>query len=109
MGNILVFLEQAEGRLRTSALSAITLGRAAQKAQGGKLLLLLHRVVILNDDGGVGGYDESGLLCFGDVGRHYRRIGLVLGVMRRRLTYAEAFYTAAPTAHIRCQRHNFGR
>src|ERR1700712_2263824 len=41
MGNILVFLEQAEGLLRSSALSAITLGRAAQKAQGGKLLLLL--------------------------------------------------------------------
>jgi electron transfer flavoprotein alpha subunit len=41
MGNILIFLEQAEGRLRPSALSAITLGRAAQKAQGGKLLLLL--------------------------------------------------------------------
>ena len=41
MGNILIFLEQAAGRLRPSALSAITLGRAAQKAQGGKLLLLL--------------------------------------------------------------------
>ena len=41
MGNTLIFLEQAEGQLRSSALSAITLGRAAQKAQGGKLLVLL--------------------------------------------------------------------
>ncbi len=41
MGNILIFIEQAAGRLRPSALSAITLGRQAQKAHGGKLLLLL--------------------------------------------------------------------
>jgi len=41
MGNVLIFLEHAEGKLRPSALSAITLGRGLQKAQGGKLVLLL--------------------------------------------------------------------
>src|SRR5262245_31046651 len=41
MGNVLVFLEQADGALRPAALSAISFARAAQKAQGGKLCLLL--------------------------------------------------------------------
>jgi hypothetical protein len=40
----------------------------------GELLWLLHRMVILDDDGGIGGYDESGLLDFGNASRHYRRI-----------------------------------
>jgi hypothetical protein len=39
-----------------------------------ELFGLLHRVVILDEDGCVGGYDESGLLGFGDVDRHYGRI-----------------------------------
>ncbi len=41
MGNVLVFLEQADGALRPAALSAISFARAAQKASGGKLLFLL--------------------------------------------------------------------
>jgi len=41
MGNVLVFLEHADGALRPAALSAISFARAAQKAQGGKLLFLL--------------------------------------------------------------------
>ena len=41
MGNVLVFLEQADGALRPAALSAISFARAAQKAHGGKLLFLL--------------------------------------------------------------------
>jgi electron transfer flavoprotein alpha subunit len=41
MGNVLVFLEQADGALRPAALSAITFARAAHKAHGGKLLFLL--------------------------------------------------------------------
>ena len=45
----------------------------------GELLLLLHRMVILDNDGCIRGYDESGLLGFGDACSHYRRMGLVLG------------------------------
>ena len=41
MGNVLIYLEQAEGALRPAALSAITFARAVHKAQGGKLLFLL--------------------------------------------------------------------
>ncbi len=41
MGNILIFLEQAEGALRPAALSAISFARAAHKVHGGKLLFLL--------------------------------------------------------------------
>ena len=41
MGNILVFLEQADRRLRPAALSAISLSRAIHKASGGKLLFVL--------------------------------------------------------------------
>jgi len=41
MGNVLVFLEQADGALRPAALSAISFARAAHKAHGGKLLFLL--------------------------------------------------------------------
>ncbi len=41
MGNVLIYLEQADGALRPAALSAITFARAVHKAQGGKLLFLL--------------------------------------------------------------------
>ena len=41
MGNVLLVLEQADRKLRPAALSAISFGRAAQKAHGGKLLFLL--------------------------------------------------------------------
>ena len=41
MGNVLIYLEQAEGALRPAALSAITFARTVHKAQGGKLLFLL--------------------------------------------------------------------
>jgi electron transfer flavoprotein alpha subunit len=41
MGNILVFLEQADRRLRPAALSAISFGLAAKKQHGGKLVFLL--------------------------------------------------------------------
>jgi electron transfer flavoprotein alpha subunit len=41
MGNILVFLEQAERRLRPAAFSAISLAAALHKANGGKLFFLL--------------------------------------------------------------------
>ena len=41
MGNVLIYLEQAEGALRPASLSAITFARAVHKAQGGKLLFLL--------------------------------------------------------------------
>jgi hypothetical protein len=38
-----------------------------------ELLWLLHWMVILDEDGRVGGYDESGLLSFWDANGHYRR------------------------------------
>jgi electron transfer flavoprotein alpha subunit len=41
MGNVLVFLEQADRRLRPAALSAISLSRAIHKSSGGKLLFVL--------------------------------------------------------------------
>lgn len=41
MGNILVFLEQADERLRPAAFSAITLAQGLHKAGGGKLLFVL--------------------------------------------------------------------
>ena len=41
MGNVLVFLEQADRRLRPAALSAISLSRAIHKTSGGKLLFVL--------------------------------------------------------------------
>jgi electron transfer flavoprotein alpha subunit len=41
MGNVLIYLEQADGALRPAALSAISFARAVHKAQGGKLLFLL--------------------------------------------------------------------
>ena len=41
MGNVLVFLEQADRRLRPAALSAINLARAIHKTSGGKLLFVL--------------------------------------------------------------------
>jgi electron transfer flavoprotein alpha subunit len=41
MGNVLVFLEQADGALRPAALSTISFAQAAHKAHGGKLLFLL--------------------------------------------------------------------
>ena len=41
MGNVLVYLEQADGALRPAALSAISFARAAHKAHGGKLIFLL--------------------------------------------------------------------
>mgnify|MGYP000284735557 FL=1 len=41
MGNVLVFLEQADRRLRPAALSAISLARAIHKSNGGKLLFVL--------------------------------------------------------------------
>jgi electron transfer flavoprotein alpha subunit len=41
MGNILVFLEQADQALRPAALSAISLARAVHQAAGGRLLFVL--------------------------------------------------------------------
>lgn len=41
MGNVLVFLEHADGRLRPAALSAISLSRAIHNANGGQLFFLL--------------------------------------------------------------------
>jgi len=41
MGNVLIFLEQADGALRPAALSAISFARTAHQAHGGKLLFLL--------------------------------------------------------------------
>ena len=41
----------------------------------GELLWLLHWMVILDKDGGIGGYDKSSLLGFryANASRHYRR------------------------------------
>ena len=66
----------------------------------GELLWLLHRMVTLDEDGGVGGYDESGLLGFryADARRHYKNktIGVaVLGVKLGEGDIAEAIYTLA--------------
>jgi hypothetical protein len=38
-----------------------------------ELFWLLHWIVILDENGFVGGYDDSGLLGFWDAKRHYRR------------------------------------
>ncbi len=48
MANVLIFVEQSEGKLKSSSLPAITFGQEQAKATGGKLYLLLA-------GGGIGG------------------------------------------------------